>query len=435
MTGMALATPAAVVQLDGQDVAGTVLAVRVASRFGAPTQCEITLHDPAGAWPAGWTGKALSVRIGVALFEGDVTAVTLTRDADGDPGPRFARVVQHRQSDFDLLVEVAAKAGRLVAPDGDTIALVTLDGRGEDIALRYGANLHEVTVEANVDRAAASVTADGWDADTAESFTATTRDDAEGASVHLLDRAATSTGESEAAARLVLDSRRAGALTVRGTAAGDGRIRAGARIVVTGVSPTIEGRFTVAEAVHTLDGNGFLTTFDTRPPPLPAADRGSVVTLGRVTAVDDPQGRGRVRVTLPAWGGVDVGWLGVVCPGAGAGKGLVVLPDVGDAVAVALPHADPEAGLVLGSLYGTVTPPDPGIDGAATRRFSLHTADGQSIVVDDAAHSLRLADRTGSFVELAPGALRLSAQTDLVLEAPGHTVTIRAATVDFVNAT
>jgi uncharacterized protein involved in type VI secretion and phage assembly len=349
--------------------------------------------------------------------------------------------VQHRQSDFDLLVEVAARAGRLLAPDGDTLALVTLDGQGEDIPLRYGTNLHEVTVETNLDRAATSVTADGWDPDTAESFTATVDGAIPGvtpgvdASVHLLDRAAASTGESEAAARLVLDSRRAGALTVRGTADGDGRIRAGARITVSGLAASADGRFTVAEAVHTLDGNGFLTTFDTRPPPLPAADRGSVVTLGRVTAVDDPHGRGRVRVALPAWGGVDAGWLGVVCPGAGPGKGIVALPDVGDAVAVALPHADPAAGLVLGSLYGAMTPPDPGVDGGATRRFSLHTADGQSIVVDDTAHSLRLADRTGSFVELAPGAVRLSARTDLVLEAPGHAVTIRAATVDFVNAT
>lgn len=250
----ALATPTAVVQLDGQELTGRVLAVRIASRFGAPTQCEVTLYDPAGAGPIGSTGKRLSVRIGVALFEGDVTAVTLTREADGRPvtrirgydrshrlrtrqsvrvlesvtaaelgaavgarisadgdaGPRFARVVQHRQSDFDLLVEVAAKAGRLVAPDGDTISLLTLDGQGEDIPLRYGTNLHEVTVEANVDRAAASVTADGWDPDTAESFTATARDEGGpipgvDASVHLLDRAATGTGESEAAARLVLD--------------------------------------------------------------------------------------------------------------------------------------------------------------------------------------------------------------------------------------
>ncbi len=499
MSANAVACATAVVQVDGRDLTGStrLLALRVASRLGSPTQCEVTLHDPAGAaiWPGSAVpGARLSVRIGgtdASLFDGDVTAVTLTRGADGVPvcrirgydrshrlrtrqtvrvfesvtaaelgsvlcgavdvrllpdggaGPRFARVVQHRQSDFDLLVEVAARAGRLVAANGDTVTLVTLAGEGADIPLRYGTDLHEVTVEANLDRAAGSVTADGWDPATAEPFTSTV-DSARpashpmlspDASVHLLDRGTTGPDEAEAAAQFVLDGRAAGALTVRGTAAGDGRIRAGARIAVSGVAASVDGRFTVTEAVHSLDGNGYLTTFDTRPPPLPRPERGSVVTLGRVTAVDDPRGLGRVRVALPAWGDVDAGWLGVVCPGAGRGRGIVALPDVGDPVAVALPHADPAAGLVLGSLYGTVAPPDPGVDGGATRRFTLHTADGQSIVVDDAAHSLRLADRTGSFVELAPGAVRLHAQTDLVVEAPGHGLTIRAATVDFVHTT
>jgi phage protein D/phage baseplate assembly protein gpV len=483
----ALAIPAAVVEVDGRDLTAQarLLTLRVASRFGAPTQCEVTLHDPASTWPA-TPGGRLSVRVGgtdAPLFEGEVTAVSFARTADGVPvsrirgydrsyrlrtrqtvrvfesvtatelgsalcaavdvqlraanseGPRFARIVQHRQSDFDLLVEVAARAGCLVATTGDTVVLSTLDGEGEDILLRYGANLHEVTVESNVDRLAGSVTADGWDPATAEAFTSTVDKPGTGPEVHLLDGRAAGLGEATAAAQLVLDSRAKAALTVRGTAAGDTRIRAGARIVVSGLAPTVDGRFTVAEAVHSLDGNGFLTTFDTRPPPPPRPDPGSVVTLGRVVAVDDPQRRGRVRVALPAWGNLDAGWLGVICPGAGRGKGIVALPDVDDLVAVALPHADPAAGLVLGSLFGTLAPPDPGVDGAATRRFTLHTADGQSVVIDDAAHSLRLADRTGSFVELAPGAVRLHAQTDLVVEAPGHALTIRAATVDFEHTT
>jgi phage baseplate assembly protein gpV len=140
-------------------------------------------------------------------------------------------------------------------------------------------------------------------------------------------------------------------------------------------------------------------------------------------------------VSLPAFGDIDAGWLGVVCPGAGRGKGLVALPDVGDTVAVALPHADPGAGLVLGSLYGAVEPPDPGVDGNSVRRWSLRTADGQSVVIDDGAHALRLENRDGSLVELAPDAVRIKAKTDLVLDASGHAVTIRGRSVDFEHAT
>jgi phage baseplate assembly protein gpV len=158
------------------------------------------------------------------------------------------------------------------------------------------------------------------------------------------------------------------------------------------------------------------------------------VTLGRVTAVDDPDGLGRVRVTLPALGDVDAGWLAVLFPGAGAGKGLVVLPDVDDTVVVALPHQSPEAGIVLGSLFGTVAPPDPGVAGGRVRRWTRRPADGQSIVVDDGAHSVRVENRAGSYVELTPDVMRLHAETDLVIDAPGHAMTVRAASIDFEHA-
>ncbi len=178
----------------------------------------------------------------------------------------------------------------------------------------------------------------------------------------------------------------------------------------------------LTEAVHTVDGAGFLTDVHTRPPPLAGRRPGQArVTLGRVTDVDDPQRRGRVRVSLPAWGGVDAGWLGVVCPGAGQGRGIVALPDVGDTVLVALPHGDPAAGLVLGSLYGTVSRPTrrhrrrrgPPLVACAPRTASRSSS-------TTSAHSLRLADQGGSFVELAPDPVRVHANTDLVLEAPGH---------------
>jgi phage baseplate assembly protein gpV len=151
--------------------------------------------------------------------------------------------------------------------------------------------------------------------------------------------------------------------------------------------------------------------------------------------VDDPQKLGRVRVSLPGYGDPDAGWLGVLCPGAGQGRGIVALPDVDDTVLVALPHGVPAEGVVLGSLYGTVEPPDAGIDGGAVRRWSLRTADGQSVVVDDDKHSIRLQDKGGSFVELTPDLVRVHANTDLTVEAPGHAMTLRANTIDFVQAT
>ncbi|PZF83197.1 phage baseplate assembly protein V, partial [Micromonospora deserti] len=158
------------------------------------------------------------------------------------------------------------------------------------------------------------------------------------------------------------------------------------------------------------------------------------VTLGAVTDVTDPEGLGRVRVELPAYGGLDAGWLAVLCPGAGRGKGIVALPDPRDTVLVALPGGEPAAGIVLGSLFGAVEPYDAGIDDGRARRWSLRTAGGQSVVVDDAAGSLRLATEGGSWLELTPELTTLHAATDLVLSAPGRAMVVRARSVDFLHA-
>ena len=42
----------------------------------------------------------------------------------------------------------------------------------------------------------------------------------------------------------------------------------------------------------------------------------------------------------------------VLTPGAGKGKGLIALPDVGDRVLILCSHQDPGQGIVLGGLYG-----------------------------------------------------------------------------------
>jgi uncharacterized protein involved in type VI secretion and phage assembly len=150
-----------------------------------------------------------------------------------------------------------------------------------------------------------------------------------------------------------------------------------------------------------------------------------------VTSVDDPDSHGRVRVRLAAYGDVESDWLGVVVPGAGPEKGVVALPDVGDHVLVVFPHEDPATGIVVGGLYGTGGPPDPGVEAAAVRRFSLQTAGKQRIALDDKNTSLRLEDATGSSIELAPDGVTVHAAVDMTIEAPGRALVIRAKSVDF----
>jgi uncharacterized protein involved in type VI secretion and phage assembly len=124
----------------------------------------------------------------------------------------------------------------------------------------------------------------------------------------------------------------------------------------------------------------------------------------------------------------------VLCVAAGAGKGLVALPDVGDKVLVAFSHEDPAQGVVLGGLYGKTAPPDPGVEGGAVKRYILRTPGGSYVQFDDGRNTVRLQDQHGSYLEFSPDMVLLHSETALEIEAPGKPITIRGQTVDFERA-
>src|SRR5262245_37175934 len=129
---------------------------------------------------------------------------------------------------------------------------------------------------------------------------------------------------------------------------------------------------------------------------------------------------GRVRVSLPAYGNLETDWLGVLAAGGGAGKGLMTLPDFGDQVLVLFAQEDAALGVVLGGLYGAAGPPDSGVEDGAVRRYTLLTPGGQRLRLDDSRQIIRIENSDGSYVELAPDRVRLHAQQDLEIEAPGR---------------
>jgi uncharacterized protein involved in type VI secretion and phage assembly len=237
---------------------------------------------------------------------------------------------------------------------------------------------------------------------------------------------------ASALAQAELDARSAGEVTLWGVAEGDPRLRAGTPVEISGLRDELDGTYVVTDVTHTVDGNrGYLTEFSSAPPDVRRRRTAAIAALAEVTSVDDPDGRGRVRVSFPAYGDVESDWLGVVVPGAGSDRGVVALPDVGDTVLVAFAHEDPATGVVVGGLYGAGGPPDPGVADAAVRRFSMHTSGGQVITLDDENSKLRLEDKTGSSVELTPDQVTIHAAVDLTIEAPGRAVVVRAKSVDF----
>jgi phage baseplate assembly protein gpV/phage protein D len=368
----------------------------------------------------------------------------------GEDAPLWPRVIQYRQSDLQVLVDLARRCGLYLTLRDDVLRLVTLEGEDEPVPLTLGETLLEARIEVNGDPGCRTVSAAGWDATQAKVHTGRAGSARTGRTAaaeaapdsfdsdglrHLVDEATPDDRHAEALAQAELDRRIAREVTFWGVAEGDPRLQPGAIIDVHGVADRLTGNYVLTEVTHTIDDRlGFVSELTTTPPAESERPESTVAALGVVTRVDDPDRFGRVQVSLPAYEDVETGWLNVLCPGAGGGKGIIALPNVGDRVLVLLVHGDPATGIVLGGLYGMDGLPDSGVEGNATRRFSIVTHGGQRVRLDDQHNLLRLENGAGSFVELAPGKVRMGAQADLEIAAAGHTITIRGKAINFEEA-
>jgi phage baseplate assembly protein V len=483
-----------------QEMASTLEDIQVQRRLSQPSRCELTFRaDRDRMSDLGSIAVGVRIRITVTptsqlLFDGEVTSIEyeyepnaaevvrvraydalhrlrkrqpvkvhvqvtpqdlaqdlvsdlgLTVEAD-EPGPVIPRIIQHRQSDFEMLVEESRRVGLYLTLRENVLQLVTLEGSGDAISLELGSSLFEVRVELNGEQACRSVTARGWDASRVEAHEGTVSGARTGRSIQaaagpesfgeggertLTGESFPDDGHAEAVAQAELDIRTAREATLSGVAEGNALLAPGARIDVSGIADAFEGQYVLTSVKHTLNRqSGFVSEISTEAPALDRRSKSASVAWGRVTRVDDPENFGRVQVALPAMGEVETGWMGVLAPGAGSGKGVVALPDVGDQVLVLLIEGDPSLGVVLGGLYGTQAPEDFGVEGTSVRRYTIATPGGQKIRLDDGASSIRMEDKAGSYVELSPKKVSLHAAVDLEIEAPGHGVVITGSTIDF----
>ena len=464
--------------------------VRVQERLSLPTLCEMIFRDPPGPLTAIELlvpGAIVRIRIQgymTPLFEGDITAIELVYAPDGAQelrirgydvlhrlrqqrttkthsgvtlssllsefgegwlikgevdSPRHHRIIQHEQSDFDLVAKIAEDSGIYFTLHQHTLELFDLNGL-DMIPHRLvpGETLLDATFELNSVPETEQVTVSGWDAEQVLWYsgqameTPDTLPHSFPASVDRVDRIAPNADYLDLLAKAEISRLNALARTMQGTIQGFPDIRPGHIVQVQGTVETFAGSYTLTAVDHILNAElGYVAEISSIPPAPRSHSRVSSATLGVVIDITDPLHLGRVRVQLPAYSNTETEWLGVLSAGAGKGKGLTILPDIDDQVLVMLPHGDPAYGVVLGGLYGINGMHDDGINDNSVRRFGLLTLGGQRIQLDDSGHLIRLENDDGSYVELAPGKMRVHAATDLDIEAPGHRVTIRGHKINF----
>ncbi|MEB3319129.1 MAG: type VI secretion system tip protein VgrG [Cyanobacteriota bacterium] len=197
---------------------------------------------------------------------------------------------------------------------------------------------------------------------------------------------------------------------LRGTATVDGsaRLKPLDTVEIKGVGARFNGRALVSAVTHTWNSDGWNTHLClgvtaecfARSPDLlemPAAGLLPAVSglqIATVHSLDvDPRGDLRVRVRLPHMGGNRAElWARLLSPDAGAKRGFVFRPEVGDEVVLGFLNDDPRQPLILGALFSRKNKPPKPVQSPDKKNDlrAIVSRAGTRVVFDDAAPALRL---------------------------------------------
>jgi phage protein D len=183
-------------------------------------------------------------------------------------------------------------------------------------------------------------------------------------------------GEVDDAASALAEQVAGGFAELEGVMRGNPAVRAGTAVTLAGAGTPFDGKYVVTATRHVFEPESGYTTWLTVSGGQDRtlwglvdaagdgasgdAGRGGLV-IGQVSDNRDPEKLGRVRLTFP-WLSDDFvsPWARTVQPGAGDGRGALVVPEVGDEVLVGFEQGSFQRPYVLGGLYNGIDKPDPG---------------------------------------------------------------------------
>jgi uncharacterized protein involved in type VI secretion and phage assembly len=158
-----------------------------------------------------------------------------------------------------------------------------------------------------------------------------------------------------------------------------------------------------------------------RNPPLPGVAPAIVIENIDVT------GQGRVQVELP-WLSEVKPWARIASPSAGSGRGLYLIPQIGDEVLIAFAHGDLREPYVIGSLWNQSDLPPYTTPEAPRSYRALQTPIGHQLEFDDIRQTITLKTSAGQKIEMGPTEISISTQEGMAAIKLGvdGTITITA---------
>jgi uncharacterized protein involved in type VI secretion and phage assembly len=175
-----------------------------------------------------------------------------------------------------------------------------------------------------------------------------------------------------------------------------------------------------------------------------------------VADIKDPDGQGRVKVTLP-WApdtgaGQYEAWARLATLLAGNNRGSWFVPDVGDEVLLVFEGGDPRRPYVLGSLWNGSDAPPESMDGAGKNyrkvlrsrngvkvtlddtdgqeKLVLETPGGQKITMKDGPGMVEIVDSNGNSVKMETSGITINASAKVTINASQFAVSAGMVTVD-----
>lgn len=175
-----------------------------------------------------------------------------------------------------------------------------------------------------------------------------------------------------------------------------------------------------------------------------------------VSDIVDPDGQGRVKVTLPWSPDTGAGkydaWARLATFMGGNNRGSWFIPDVNDEVLIVFEGGDPRRPYVIGGLWnGNDTPPD-SMDGAGNNyrkvlrsrngvkltlddtdgqeKFIAETPGGQKITLKDGPGAIEIVDSNGNSIKLETSGITITASAKVTVNASLVSVSASMVTVD-----
>lgn len=253
--------------------------------------------------------------------------------------------------------------------------------------------------------------------------------------------------------RLERESRRALASTVRCQGVSrEPQVRAGDTVTIAGL-PDVNATYGVTECIHRWSPKGYENRFTATPAQKwsqeqrPQRPRMEGLYPARVVDNYDPHNQGRIRISYWWQDDSETTWVRLLTPYAGADRGILFYPEVGDEVLVAFEEGDAERPYALGCVWnGVQQPPSEGYWEAGATNGSEFQANNVKRIVTKSGHRITIVDTQGQETitlatpksarftltekanETSRPAIVMETQGDMIFSAPHGRIHFQSAT-------